>query len=319
MRRLALGAALAAVLLAVPVAHATYPVTQDPCPGVTATVSVFKQLGTDVLENLGFDLDGHIWISDSTQAKVLEFDAWGVPLKSVAVPGPGAINRGSSGFLYVNTGGGIAGALQHSHQAGVVRFDPGALTPTPTPVATGLNMANGGTFDADGNLYASNDVDKELTRITPGGSPSLFSDVYGTNGLVVVGGNLYAAITFDQRSPIERIPLANPAAHSTFVELSVGALSLEPGVRAPQSTSGPLVGVKGLDDMTTDGQYLYVVANGMGELLRVDLATRAACLLASGLQNPSSVRFERGFDGSGNLFITEFSGAIRRVHVRPTP
>lgn len=53
------------------------------------------------------------------------------------------------------------------------------------------------------------------------------------------------------------------------------------------------------------------------------IATRNACLVATGLQNPSSVRIAPtggDFDVSGKaltLWITEFSGAIRTVGYTP--
>jgi hypothetical protein len=63
------------------------------------------------------------------------------------------------------------------------------------------------------------------------------------------------------------------------------------GVGPHPNENAPLVGLKGLDDITRDENgILYPVANGMGELLRVDPATGEACLIASGFQNSSSVR-----------------------------
>lgn len=111
---------------------------------------------------------------------------------------------------------------------------------------------------------------------------------------------------------------ADPAAY----QLSFSIASLEPALYPTDNDPGaPLLGVKGLDDMTRDAAgILYVAANGTGELIRVDPATAQACLVASGLQNPSSVRIAP--EGSGfsdldpatlDLYITEFSGAIKRV------
>src|SRR5206468_12329171 len=106
-----------------------------------------------------------------------------------------------------------------------------------------------------------------------------------------------------QRSPIERIPLANPAAHEPAAILTFGVASLQPAIYPNPAFGKPLAGVKGLDDMTRDADgTLYVMANGMGELLRVDPLTGAACLVVSGLGNPSSVRIApsgSAFDVSG--------------------
>jgi virginiamycin B lyase len=306
---------------AVPAAHADWPITQGSCMDVTAAVTLWQQFGMDVLENLGFDGLGNVWISNSTKGQIQRYGADKAPGPVIAVAAPGAITPGPDGLMYVNYGDAIAGALLRTGAAGVKRFDPTVQAPTLGTYFAGINMANGAAFGPDGNMYVSNDVDAGLTRITPASVGGPFSDTWGTNGLVVSGDSLYAAITFDQRSAIEQIPLANPSGHSTFVELSFGAVSLQPAVHPPQAdpTTTPLVGLKGLDDMTLgpDGR-LYVVANGMGELLRVDLATKAVCLLASGLQNPSSVRFASNFgDDTGDLFITEFSGAVKRVEISP--
>jgi sugar lactone lactonase YvrE len=210
--------------------------------------------------------------------------------------------------------------------AKVVRFDPADPNGTVADFASGFNMPNGMTFDAGGNLYISNDFDYGLIRILPDGTWGELAHVWGTNGLVVdpAGENLYAAITFDQRSPIERISLEAPLDHETAVELTFGAASLEPMIYPDPDPNAPLLGVKGLDDMTRDaGGVLYPVANGMGEVLRVDPTTGAACLIASGLQNPSSVRIApagSGFDTSGEaltFYVVEFSGAIRIVGYTP--
>lgn len=324
MRRLPAMAALSLALAAPAAGGAQYLFTQDPCGSPAAQVSLFKQVGSDVLENLGFDGLGGMWVSNSSQegGRIEKYDRFGQRLMTVPVPSPGAITLGPDGAMYVNSGNSAAGALFRTGASKVLRFDPADLSQPPGTVASGFNMANGAVFDDSGHIYVSNDFDKALIRIDlASGMRTTWADVYGTNGLVFrpsqSGGDIYAAITFDQRSPIEKIPVANPAAHTTFTELSFGALSLEPGVHPPQQVlpPAPLLGVKGLDDMTTDGTHLYVVANGTGELLRVKLSDGSACLLAGGLRNPSSVRFEQGFDGTGDLFITEFSGAIRRVHL----
>src|SRR5207245_6463410 len=103
---------------------------------------------------------------------------------------------------------------------------------------------------------------------------SVLDDVWGSNGLVVTrdGKTMYATITFDQRSPIERISLPS-GAHTTAFQLTVGVASLKPAVYTDPDLTRPLVGLKGLDDMTSDGPYLYHVANALGALLRVDPKT----------------------------------------------
>lgn len=280
-----------------------------------------------MLENLGFDGLGNLWISNSTKGRVEKYDAAGVLRGFFTLASPGALTLGPDGLMYANLGASAAGALLKTGVAGVVRFDPAAPITDPgsfaSVYASGWNMANGGIFDTAGNYYTSNDFDVELTKILPSGSIDQAwtdaADIWGTNGLVVKGDFLYAAVTFDQRSAIERIPLGQPQAHSTAARTTFGVVSLQPAVYPNPDASKPLPGVKGLDDMTLgpDGN-LWVVANGTGELLRVTPETGASCLVAGGLRNPSSVRFSRTFgtySGTSDLFITEFSGAIKHIRL----
>lgn len=304
------------------------PVTQDPCPGVAAAGS-FKQLGNDVLENLLF-ADGSLWISDGTTSSIRRFAAdgnEGTGLRSI--PSPGGLTVGPDGLIYAGWGNSIQNSVMRTTQAKVVRFDAADPNGTVQTYAEGFNMPNGMTWGPNDDLFVSNDLDAGLVRI-PRAHPaawSLLNDTWGTNGLVVHGTTLYSAITFDQRSPIEAHDLSTvPAQHRTAVQLTAGVVSVQPNVYTNGDPSKPLVGLKGLDDMTSDGTYLYPVANGMGELLRVDPISGDACLIASGLQNPSSVRiapepsaFADGDVRTIDFYITEFSGAIRLVTYAPAP
>ena len=304
------------------------PLTQDPCPGSVAGPVVWKQFGTDLLENLLF-AEGSLYVSNSGARRIMRLAPDGTEEPGGSLEGiyPGGLAQGSDGLIYAGSGNSIPDALLDRHLSKVVRFDPADPAGSLETYSEGFSMANGMTFGPNDDLFISNDVNEGLVRIPRDAPPSweLFADVWGTNGLVVdpAGENLYAAITFDQRSPIERIPLEDPAAHETAAVLTLGVLSLEPALYAPDP-SKPLLGLKGLDDMTrTDEGILYVVANGLGELLRVDPITGDACLVASGLRNPSSVRIAPAgspFDVSGHtitFYITEFSGAIKVVGYTP--
>lgn len=325
-----LAVVFAAAAVATPVGSASGGLlTQDPCPGRVEGPVVWKKLDSDVLENLLF-ADGSLWVSDSTAQQVVRIRPNGSVDDDRSLHGvpAGGLAKGPDGLIYAGSGNSIPNALLRLPQSSVVRFDPANPDGTVETYASGFTMANGIAFGPGDDLFISNDVDHGLIRI-PRADPSawsLFADVWGTNGLVVdpAGENLYAAITFDQRSPIERIPLDDPAAHSTAAVLTLGVLSLEPRVYPNPDPSKPLLGIKGLDDMTRDSDgFLYPVANGLGELLRVDPATGDACLIASGFQNPSSVRIAplgSPFDISGEeltFFVVEFSGAIRVVGYTP--
>ncbi len=313
-------------LLVMPTARGG-PVTQDPCTGSVTGPEVFVRIGSNVLENLLFD-SGALWVSDGSANKVLRLDADGTVTGGLdEIPAPGGLAAGPDGLIYAGWQNGAMTAVLRAGASKVVRFDPADPNGTVEVYAEGFHMPNGMTFGPGDDLYISNDFDHGLIRI-PRDDPSGWHElapVWGTNGLVVdpEGENLYAAVTFDQRSPIERIPLDDPQDHETFAQLSFGAVSLEPGVHTDGDPSAPLLGVKGLDDMTRDDDgTLYVVANGTGELIRVD-PDASACLVASGFQNPSSVRIApqgSAFDTSGEtftLYVTEFSGAIRTVGYTP--
>jgi sugar lactone lactonase YvrE len=271
---------------------------------------------------------GSLWVSDSTGSRVVRLGPGGGTKGALTGIPPGGLAVGPDGLIYAGWGNSVTDSLLKRGLSRVVRFDQSDPNGTLETYASGFDMANGMTFAPDGDLFVSNDVGYGPVRI-PRADPAaweIFGNVWGTNGMVVdpAGVHLYAAITFDQRSPIEGIPLGDPSAHTTAVVLTAGVASLEPAVRAPAHLRKPLLGVKGLDDMTrTADGTLYVVANGTGELLRVNPVTRESCLVASGFQNPSSVRIApKGspFDTSGKkltFYVVEFSGNIRTVGYSP--
>jgi hypothetical protein len=330
MRIRLLLACLAALGSLAPGARAN-PVTQDPCPRQQTNglaVEVWKTLDGHTLENLLF-ADGELWISDQSVG-VRRFLPDETELSSIPLTSPGGlVRRPGDGKIYAGFGNSAFNALTHAQAAGVKLITPG-ITPTVESYASNLTMANGLALDADGNLYASNDFDARLVKIEPGDPPTVldpWSSVYGTNGLVI-SGDIYAAITFDQRSPIEKISLVDGTDLGPAALLTFGAISLEPAVHPDGlDPTKPLLGVKGLDDMTRDplSGELLVVANGMGELLRVDPATGTACLITGGLQNPSSVRVapagsDFAMEGYAETFyVTEFSSNVRRIGWNPQP
>jgi sugar lactone lactonase YvrE len=301
--------------------------TQGRCEGMTTLPEVFKRYDSHILENLLFAY-GSLWVSDSTGGRIARLGPDGVENGSVESIPPGGLAVGPDGLIYAGSGNSLTDSLLRRGLAKVVRFDQADPAGTMQTYAAGFDMANGLTFAPNGDLFVSNDVGNGPVRI-PRDDPrawTTFGDVWGTNGLVVdpAGQNLYAAVTFDQRSPIERIPLDNPTGHSTAAVLAFGVASLQPAVYTDPAVGEPLVGVKGLDDMTrTDDGMLYVVANGTGELLRVDPVTGRSCLILSGLGNPSSVRIApsgSAFDSSGQsltFYITEFRGTVTTVGYTP--
>jgi sugar lactone lactonase YvrE len=269
----------------------------------------------DWREELAFDHHGGMWVSHMQDNLLERYDSSGVVTKTVSVPGPGGLVLGADGLMYANTSGGPAGN-------GVVRFNPTAAKPTPTVFVSGLPGVNASAFDGGRNLYVSTeDQGPSVLKVRPDGTRDTVwehaASFYGANGIAVAGSNLFAAITWDQRSPIELVPLAHPASHRVFTELSFGALSREPAVYQPDPKA-PLP-PKGLDDLTIgpDG-LIYVVGFASGELLRVNPKTGQACLVASGLMSPTAVQFPvafGAFDSRRDPFVTEATGRILRLHL----
>ena len=63
---------------------------------------------------------------------------------------------------------------------------------------------------------------------------------------------------------------------------------------------------------------LYVAANGAGEILRVDPADGATCVVASGLPTVSSVKYNGMIDGALTFYATTFTGDLLSVAYRPS-
>ncbi len=302
---------VAAVLLltgAVPPSVAG-PLTQPRCPGASQPWTFASGLG--LLENLAFDGAGGLFVSGERGLRRLGTDG-----SSIALDGDvgGGLAFGPDGRLHAGVGNSPVSGVAGSGDADVVRYstiDP----PTRDVFASGLDMVNGVAFGPSGELFVSNDFGRYVALVAPGGGAgSAWARVDSANGLVVAPPFLYAAVTFDGASPIVRVRLDDPSDVRVIANLSFGAASLAGGVHAPSESSLPLI-PKGLDDMAwgADGR-LYVAANGAGEVLRVDPSTGSACVLASGLVNPSSVRFAHGFGTfDGLVFVTSFDGSVRVV------
>ncbi|MEX2459040.1 MAG: hypothetical protein WD770_08655 [Actinomycetota bacterium] len=290
------------------------PVTHDPCPGEHPTRQFVT--GKGVLENLLFDGKGNLYVTGDGMLR--RYDAAGNETVLLQDMSLGGLAIGPDRALYLGIGNDIEASVMRTGASAVWR-----ITRTKplkhTVYAQGFDMANGMWFDRAGNLYVSNDFGEGPVRI-PRRKPSswtVWGGQYGTNGIVVdpTGRYLDAAITFDQASRIVRIPLKDPSQARTIAVLSTGALTLEPGVHVPPYVGGPAM-PQGLDDMTRDAKgTLYVTANGpAGALLKVDPKTGTACILADGLDLPSSVRFASAFGAdTGKLYVTQFGGAITVV------
>ncbi|HLE97013.1 MAG TPA: hypothetical protein VI997_06530 [Candidatus Thermoplasmatota archaeon] len=304
----------AAFLAAAPVRAG--PVTHEACEDA-ATPVPFAANPRD-LENLHFhegklfvtgaDAKLHAFASDETDTVVADLGARS-----------GAMVTGADGALHVRVG-----------SADVWRF-PG--DGTHTVVATGLAGANGMAVDAAGNLYVSDEPTGRIYKL-PVGSPAswtVWTRLEGPNGLVAddARGVLWTVLTTDGRSSVVALSLAD-ASVVDEIPLTFGAFSLNVfwpfsdfshppvAVHGASDPTSPVL-FKALDDLTLapDGR-LYVAAWMPGEILRVDPTTRAACVVASGFAQPSSVRIASGFGAfDGDLFVTDFGGHAQLVTDTP--
>lgn len=301
MRLVFVAAILALVLTpgAAPLPAGTQPACAD-----APTPTLFASWATQ-LENLAFDGAGALYVSDLGGDHLLRATPDGAIAIVEAVPGMHGLAVGPEGLLYVGaTAGGAPGVWRYTS------LDP----PVREIVATGLVAANGMAFDSTGALFVSNPGlgtgAPYLVRIPPGGGAwTAWGSTYGANGLAAIDGALVAAVTADQSSPIVAISTEDPQDTTVIAELSFGAATLQPGAHMPSGDTRGLA-PKGLDDLAIgpDGM-IYVAAHVTGEVLRLDPGTGDACVLASGLQEPTSVRFAVGFGTwDGQLFVTDMGG-----------
>jgi sugar lactone lactonase YvrE len=281
--------------------------TQAPCD-VRPDAELLLDWPTS-LENLAFDGAGHLYLSDVGGDQILVVGPDGVVQRTLDVPAHGLV-WGPDERLYAVVTSGDTYDVQRSTDARVSGFET---------YTRGISTYNGMAFDAAGNLFVSDDnvappaQPPDLIRV-PASNPlhwEPWTDVYGPNGLAFDArdGSLYTVITADQSSPVLRLSTTDPSIVEVVAYLSFGAATLGPGAHEVQGN--PLHPVpKGLDDLAlaADGR-LYMVGHLSGELLRVDPSTGDACLLASGLEEPTSVRVAHGFGAhDGKLAVTTWGG-----------
>jgi sugar lactone lactonase YvrE len=173
--------------------------------------------------------------------------------------------------------------------------------------ARNLVAPNGLVFLPNGDAVVSRDQNGPdgptgITRV-PRGDPThpqynwVATD--DSNGMAVdpTGTWLYFDQTNKDGSPLWRARIADPRQSALFASLGPGS---------------------GLDDLTIDTNgVLYVTRNneaGGGQVIRFDPSTKQSCVIATGLNNPSSVKFGCGPGWpSDRLYVVAFDGTIREL------
>jgi hypothetical protein len=259
--------------------------------------------GLGILESLLPDRHGGMLLSSSTNNAVERLTPSGKLTTIVAADSPGQLVWHGK-RVFVPTG--------DAATSGALGRDDGALQllnlkhGTLTPYATGLTMPNGLALDAEGNAYVTRDVGTGtgITRIAAAGKHTVttkWATLSDTNGIAIrrASKTMYVDQTFTENAPVIAISMRHPARRKQVADLS----SL--GSAVP----------KGLDDLIM-GRHgmLYLPANSAGEVFSVNPKTRQACLIASGLENPSAIAVGTGHGWrKGSLFVCGFDGTVREL------
>src|SRR3954451_6951632 len=302
MRAVGATLVLAALIAAVPSGGAA----DAADPGCKAWTQTTIKAGQGSLENLEFDGTGGMLLSASGPGAIERLTPDGAVSTLVPdVKSPGG-QRVIDRALYFNTGDAAQSGLAGTPDGTLERFD--LDTHVRTTVASGLTMPNGLAVLPNGDFVVSRDIGSGtgITRIPiadPAHPQANWAAIDDQNGMAVdpTGTWLYAVQTFTADSAVYRFRIADPSDKSVVATLS------DPGP-------------KGLDDMTIDAKgVLYIAANGSGEVIRLDPATKQHCVIATGLQNPSSLKFGRGPGwATDRLYVTSFDGTVRELTPAPS-
>jgi gluconolactonase len=287
-----MAAALAAALLTAAPAAAVAPCDRTIEPRVLAA-------GQGTLESVITGAGGRLYFTatpDEEAGRLMVLPRRRSTPRVVNTPirSPGGLAVDDRGRILVGYGNGLNGVTGTLFPAsGLFRVDP--RTGARTLFTNGLSMANGIVRSSDGTVYASDDFGTNIDRVRNGRVDHGWIRTLSPNGLVLSRDEryLYWAQTF-QPPQISRVDLAEHRRAEVFARGDLGDLTA------------------GLDGMTRDSRdRLFVAANGIGEVWRVDTAGRA-CMLADGVGRPSAVAFGSGRRGfkRDSLYVVEFGGTV---------
>ena len=205
-----------------------------------------------------------------------------------------------------------AALASFDENAGVWRVDPRTGTAklfAPLPFDSLKGVFNALAFDRHGNLYVTDSTGGLVYRVDCKGRAEVWSDstllrgrsdpdpanVFGANGIVVLRGKVYVAIT--DANVVVEIPIR------------------------PDGSAGPARdwvqddSLAGADGLAADVLgNLYVVSNWLNTVVRVSPDRRLKTVVAGGLDAPASIAFGRGREWR-YLYITNFSWETGIDHI----
>ena len=261
--------------------------------------------GLGVLENLEPDGSGGMLISNNGANEIDRLTPDGRVTTLIAnVPSPGG-QRIHGGQLYFNTGDSAQAGILQTTDGTIQRYD--FATRTRVTWSGGLAMPNGLIFLPNGDAAVSRDSPGwGITRIPasdPANPQRNWVQTNDSNGMAIdpTGTWLYFDETFQPGGLVMRARLSDPSDVEQVASLGQGLV---------------------LDDLTIDrAGNLYIAANRpapAGELIRLDPATGRSCVIASGLGDPSAVKFGCGPGWPrSHLFVVGFEGSVYDVSAPP--
>lgn len=300
-----LAAASAAGLVAAATVVAVGTPTQAITVGCTPWAKRTLLSGHGQLENLMLDGKGGLYLTDNSGGRLLRATPDGkVAVLATGLEGASGLASKGDGYVYLSTGNTPLANLFGPSSGTVVKYDP--ATGRRTTWASGLRVPNGIAFLPDGSLVATRALNvfgaqSGVTRTTGGSKGHDFSWIQTTSSN---GGHVDASGTWYYFN-------------NTLASEVWRARTTHPNQRQKLATL-PLLTAN--DDLapSRDGKKVYVAGYNGNTVTQVDVATGATCVIASGLSNPTSVRFG---DGSGfaadRLYVTSFGNNGELVELTP--
>jgi hypothetical protein len=294
VRRLALSALAATVLLAPPAAAA------PDCPGGPFPTRKLAT-GQGTLESVIVHPNGRLYFTNGSSLLRLDSPE-DTPVVHTEAVEPGGLALLPFGGIIMGVGNSIANGTvgDQTGPSGLIRINP--RSGTSRPYASGLSMGNGVDRGPDGSFYASNDFGSNIDRVRNGQTERGWAKVDSGNGLQVdsTGRWLYVAQTF-RPAAIQRVEIANPQNVTPFA------------VAPPEDVQA---GFDGMDRDAADN--LYVAANGAGSVWKITPDAKM-CVLLRNLppfpDGPSAVAV--GVHGTAfppeNLYVVAFNGDLTEI------